>query len=101
MPIFRKLYHYEVREIPLTLEALHREGLEWPWHDPLSIDEKDLQKYRGLSEVHSASAQHFHLRFAVQRQPEREGISWCQILHKMKHLLLFIRSLPTPKNLFP
>jgi hypothetical protein len=39
----RNLYHYVVREVVLTLEALQNEGLEWPWPDTSLLNEKDLQ----------------------------------------------------------
>ena len=39
--VFRSLYHYEVREIPLP----HRQKvkLAWPWEDDSLVDERDLQ----------------------------------------------------------
>jgi len=48
--VFRKLYHYEVRqtmlileEQPRTLEEQPRRNPHWPWPDDFDIDEKDLQ----------------------------------------------------------
>ena len=39
--VFRFLYRYEVREIPLP----HRQKVDlwWPWEDPSLVDERDLQ----------------------------------------------------------
>ncbi|KAI9766978.1 MAG: hypothetical protein M1839_004654 [Geoglossum umbratile] len=39
--VFRELYHYEVREISLTLEEQHRDNPSWPWPD--DIEKTDLQ----------------------------------------------------------
>ena len=39
--VFRSLYHYEVREIPLP----HRQRVKymWPWVDDSIVDDRDLQ----------------------------------------------------------